>query len=168
MRELTFCGQHGGVVHPFIQQIELATTEKHSARVVQLHVSFGLHTFTRAVEAHDRDDDLRSASIQEGRTKCGAPDGAIGVPTGTKQTFTRQWPNPLSCAAWPCATRHDPATSALIPVARSSETRNPACSGVSSVRVHLPATGADLLRGGRAPSRLLCTFGEDFRGLNGD
>lgn len=25
---------------------------------MQLHVSFGLHTFTRAVEAHDRDEDL--------------------------------------------------------------------------------------------------------------
>jgi hypothetical protein len=45
-------------LHPFIQQIELATTERHSARVVQLHVSFGLHTFTRAVEAHDRKEGL--------------------------------------------------------------------------------------------------------------
>jgi len=44
-------------------------------------------------------------------------------------------------------------------IARPStpEMRNPARSGVSSVRIHLPATGADLLRGGRAPSRLLCT-----------
>ncbi len=45
-------------LHPFIQKIELATTKKHSARVVQLHVSFGLHTFTRAVEAHDKGEQL--------------------------------------------------------------------------------------------------------------
>jgi len=37
------------------------------------------------------------------------------------------------------------------------KTRNPAFGGVSSFRVRLPATGADLLRGGRAPSRFLYT-----------
>jgi hypothetical protein len=58
-------------LHPVIQQIELATTGKHSARVVQLHVSFGLHTFTRAVEAHDMDEDLYRDN-REVRTFCPA------------------------------------------------------------------------------------------------
>ena len=58
-------------LHPFIQEIELAATEKHSARIVQLHVSFGLHTFTRAVQAHDRDGDLYWDN-REVRTFCPA------------------------------------------------------------------------------------------------
>jgi hypothetical protein len=45
-------------LHPFLRQIELAATDRHPDRVVQLHVSFGLHTFTRSVETRDRDHQL--------------------------------------------------------------------------------------------------------------
>ena len=45
-------------LHPFVQAIELPATDRHPARSVGLHVSFGLHTFTRAVELHDGDDEL--------------------------------------------------------------------------------------------------------------
>jgi hypothetical protein len=45
-------------LHPFIQVIELPATGRHPARSVGLRVSFGLHTFTRAVELHDGDDEL--------------------------------------------------------------------------------------------------------------
>jgi hypothetical protein len=38
--------------------LELAATDKHPPRSVQLHVSFGLHTFTRAVQPHDCDHHL--------------------------------------------------------------------------------------------------------------
>lgn len=58
-------------LHPFIRQIELTTTEKHVERVVQLYVSFGLHTFTRAVQSHDRDVDLYRDN-REVRTFCPA------------------------------------------------------------------------------------------------
>ena len=40
-------------LHPFRQRIELPTTDKHPARIVDLYVCFGLHTFTRAIEADD-------------------------------------------------------------------------------------------------------------------
>jgi hypothetical protein len=45
-------------LHPFVQQIELAATGKHPACSVRLYVSFGLHTFTRAIEAHDADNEI--------------------------------------------------------------------------------------------------------------
>lgn len=41
-------------LHPFRQRIELPATVKHSACIVDLHVCFGLHTFTRATEPGDR------------------------------------------------------------------------------------------------------------------
>lgn len=45
-------------LHPFIRSLELPATEKHPGRNVQLHVSFGLHTFTRAASAHDCEHQL--------------------------------------------------------------------------------------------------------------
>lgn len=45
-------------LHPFIQALELAAKDKYPARSVQLHVSFSLHTFTRATEPHDADAEL--------------------------------------------------------------------------------------------------------------
>jgi hypothetical protein len=107
-------------LHPFIQQIELATTEKHSARVVQLHVSFGLHTFTRAVGAHDKDEDFYRDN-REVRAFCPARyQRSLGLPGIIRTLEVRRCefargerPNPLPCPARPCATRHGPATSAL-------------------------------------------------------
>ncbi|HZT01233.1 MAG TPA: hypothetical protein VFA39_03075 [Steroidobacteraceae bacterium] len=58
-------------LHPFIQVIELPATDRHPARSVGLHVSFGLHTFTRAVELHDGDDELYGDN-REVRTFCPA------------------------------------------------------------------------------------------------
>jgi hypothetical protein len=67
-------------LHPFIQKIDLKTTEKHSARVVQLHVSFGLHTFTRAVEVHDKGEDLYRDN-REVRAFCPARyERSLGLP----------------------------------------------------------------------------------------
>lgn len=40
-------------LHPFAQLIELAPTGRHPTLTVKLHVSFGLHTFTRAIELGD-------------------------------------------------------------------------------------------------------------------
>lgn len=45
-------------LHPFVQQIELSATEKHAACSVGLYVSFGLHTFTPAIEVHDADNEI--------------------------------------------------------------------------------------------------------------
>jgi len=45
-------------LHPFIRPLNLPATEKHPGRNVQLHVSFGLHTFTRAILSHDSDHQL--------------------------------------------------------------------------------------------------------------
>jgi len=45
-------------LHPFIQAIDLPASAKHAARDVQLHVSFSLHTFTRAIELRDSDHQL--------------------------------------------------------------------------------------------------------------
>lgn len=56
-------------LHPFIQVLELAATAKYAARAVQLHVSFGLHTFTRATEPHDEDAQLYRDN-REVRTFC--------------------------------------------------------------------------------------------------
>jgi len=56
-------------LHPFIQSIELADTDKHAARTVQLHVSFGLHTFTRATHRFD-DPHSHYRDNREVRTFC--------------------------------------------------------------------------------------------------
>jgi hypothetical protein len=56
-------------LHPFVQPIELAGTDKHPARTAQLHVSFGLHTFTRSIEAHDGDHEFYRDN-REVRTFC--------------------------------------------------------------------------------------------------
>lgn len=56
-------------LHPFIQIIELRATDRHPARSVGLHVSFGLHTFTRAVESQDGDHELYRDN-REVRTFC--------------------------------------------------------------------------------------------------
>ena len=56
-------------LHPFIQQIELATTDKHSASRVELYISFGLHTFTRAIEPQDGDHEIYRDN-REARTFC--------------------------------------------------------------------------------------------------
>ena len=56
-------------LHPFVRQIELAETNRHAARTVDLHVSFGLHTFTRATEAHDGSHELYQDN-REVRTFC--------------------------------------------------------------------------------------------------
>jgi hypothetical protein len=45
-------------LHPFIRSLELSATEKHPSRIVQLYVSFGLHTFTRAMQANDCNHEL--------------------------------------------------------------------------------------------------------------
>lgn len=45
-------------LHPFVQAIELPAADRHPARSIGLYVSFGLHTFTRAVEPTDRDHEL--------------------------------------------------------------------------------------------------------------
>ena len=58
-------------LYPFIQVIELPATDRHPARAVGLYVSFGLHTFTRAVELHDGDDELYEDN-REVRTFCPA------------------------------------------------------------------------------------------------
>lgn len=56
-------------LHPFIQAIDLPATAKHPASNVQLHVSFGLHTFTRAIELRDSDEELYRDN-REVRTFC--------------------------------------------------------------------------------------------------
>lgn len=56
-------------LHPFIQTVELPASAKHPARDVQLHVSFGLHTFTRAIELRDSDHQLYRDN-REVRTFC--------------------------------------------------------------------------------------------------
>jgi hypothetical protein len=54
-------------LHPFVQRIEFAATDKHPTFSVRLYVSFGLHTFTRAIGAHDGDHEIyrdnRSADL---------------------------------------------------------------------------------------------------------
>lgn len=56
-------------LNPFIQPIVLLATSKHPARTAQLHVSFGLHTFTRASESHDESHELYRDN-RETRTFC--------------------------------------------------------------------------------------------------
>ena len=56
-------------LHPFIQTVELPASAKHPAGNVQLHISFGLHTFTRAIELRDDDAQLYRDN-REVRTFC--------------------------------------------------------------------------------------------------
>jgi len=56
-------------LHPFVQRVELGATDKHPARSVQLYVSFGLHTFTRAIAAHDGENEIYRDN-REVRTFC--------------------------------------------------------------------------------------------------
>jgi hypothetical protein len=56
-------------LHPFIRQIELPAVSKHATRTIRLHVSFGLHTFTRSIEPRDDDRGLYGDN-REIRTFC--------------------------------------------------------------------------------------------------
>lgn len=56
-------------LHPFTQAIELPSAQLHPARSVRLHVSFGLHTFTRSVELHHGDHEFYRDN-REVRTFC--------------------------------------------------------------------------------------------------
>lgn len=56
-------------LHPFIQKIELSAYAKYPAANVQLYVSFGLHTFTRAIELRDDGGQLYRDN-REVRTFC--------------------------------------------------------------------------------------------------
>jgi hypothetical protein len=56
-------------LHPFHQRIELAETGKNPSRVVDLHVAFGLHTFTRAFERSDGRHEFYGDN-REARTFC--------------------------------------------------------------------------------------------------
>src|SRR5260370_9783626 len=56
-------------LHPFVQRIELAATDKHPICSVKLYVSFGLHTFTRVIAAHDGDHEIYRDN-REARTFC--------------------------------------------------------------------------------------------------
>lgn len=56
-------------LHPFIQTVELPPSAKHPTLNVQLHVSFGLHTFTRGIELRDSDEQLYRDN-REVRTFC--------------------------------------------------------------------------------------------------
>jgi hypothetical protein len=87
-------------LHPFVRQIELAETNRHAARIVDLHVSFGLHTFTRATEAHDGSHELYQDN-REVRTFCRDRD-------------------PLPRFAGPCAARYQAATPAIAPQKRET------------------------------------------------
>jgi hypothetical protein len=56
-------------LHPFIRTVDLPATDKHPARTSQIHVSFGLHTFTRATQLSDPVDALYRDN-REVRTFC--------------------------------------------------------------------------------------------------
>jgi len=56
-------------LHPFVRPIRLAANDRYSARDIQLHVSFGLHTFTRATTLFDRPEEIY-ADNREARTFC--------------------------------------------------------------------------------------------------
>jgi hypothetical protein len=56
-------------LHPFVQRIELAPTGKHPTRTAELYVSFGLHTFTRAI-AHGDERQQFYRDNRETRTFC--------------------------------------------------------------------------------------------------
>jgi len=56
-------------LHPFHQRIELAATLKHPRRTVDLHVAFGLHTFTRRTVSDDQRHEFYGDN-RESRTFC--------------------------------------------------------------------------------------------------
>jgi hypothetical protein len=56
-------------LHPFVQRIEFAATDKNPARKAEQYVAFGLHTFTRAIEPGDGHHDLYRDN-REARTFC--------------------------------------------------------------------------------------------------
>jgi len=56
-------------LHPFVRRIHLPANDHYSARDVQLHISFGLHTFTRATTLLDRPEEIYRDN-REARTFC--------------------------------------------------------------------------------------------------
>jgi hypothetical protein len=76
-------------LHPFTQHVELTASNRHQALTVELYVSFGLHTFTRAVEPHDEDHQLYRDN-RESRTFCPTRYGqSIALP-GIVRTLERR------------------------------------------------------------------------------
>jgi hypothetical protein len=68
-------------LHPFVQVIELSATDRQPARYVGLHVSFGLHTFTRAIGPFDGPHELYRDN-RETRTFCSARyERSVQLPT---------------------------------------------------------------------------------------
>jgi hypothetical protein len=144
-------------LHPFRQRIELPATDKLAPRVVDLHVCFGLHTFTRTIGPYDESRQLYRDN-RETRTFCPTRyrrsfelPAIIRTLEARRCEFARGMSGMVNYVTVETAdgeryARGDP-----------PKTRNPAFGGVSSFRIRLPATGADLLQGGRAPSRFLCT-----------
>jgi hypothetical protein len=56
-------------LHPFVRPIHLPMSDYYAPRDVQLHVSFGLHTFTRATTLLDRPEEIYRDN-REARTFC--------------------------------------------------------------------------------------------------
>lgn len=56
-------------LHPFVRPVHLPASDHYSARDVKLHVSFGLHTFTRAIASFDRPEEIYKDN-REARTFC--------------------------------------------------------------------------------------------------
>jgi hypothetical protein len=56
-------------LHPFVRPVRLPASDHYSARDVKLHVSFGLHTFTRAIASCDRPEEIYRDN-REARTFC--------------------------------------------------------------------------------------------------
>ena len=56
-------------LHPFVRPLHLRQTARYAARDVQLYLSFGLHTFTRATTFSDRPEDVYRDN-REARTFC--------------------------------------------------------------------------------------------------
>ena len=56
-------------LHPFIRTVELPSSARHAVQIVRVHISFGLHTFTRAIELRDNDNQLYRDN-REVRTFC--------------------------------------------------------------------------------------------------
>jgi hypothetical protein len=77
-------------LHPFLRQIELAATDRHPARVVQLHISFGLHTFTRSVDVRDKDHQLYHDN-REVRAFCAVRyEHSLELPSNIRTLETRR------------------------------------------------------------------------------
>jgi hypothetical protein len=89
-------------LHPFVQVIELPASDRHPARSVGLHVSFGLHTFTRAIGAYDGGHELYGDN-RETRTFC-----------ATRYKRSGQGSDPLPRPSRTHAPRHHSATAAVM------------------------------------------------------